>query len=184
MNYIKCPHCGFDTPAILSHCENCHEIISNKRLDNSSEANYVLHNPETHQKKKYEFKKFIFLGLVMIILVIAAVRNPSVTESKQLIKDAAITEINEKFIADINDDNISGSYKFGSMLGMLLGPLIIDKLVTIDVNDYIIFSTFKATLEGKGEKMNLASGIILFGNLIPISSDINNSNYEIDDSDL
>lgn len=135
------------------------------------------------QTNRHGFTKLIFLGIVAIILAIAAIKNPSVTESKQLIKDVAITKINEKLRTDIFDENKSDSQQFGSMLGMLLAPTFIDKFATITVNDYILFSTFKATIELKDEQNNLASGIILFGNVIPISSDIFNKSNQSNNSD-
>lgn len=176
MDYIRCPHCGSDTPAVLSRCRNCHERLSANKNSDIIDAEPINNYITVSSKKSKGFTKFIILGTMSVILIIAAIKNPSVTESKQLIKDAAIEKINGKLSSNV----LSGTQQFASMLGMFLAPTLLDKFVTIDVNDYVVFSTFKATIVVIEEHKNLASGIIVFGNVVPLSSDIEVANRQED----
>lgn len=172
MNSTKCPHCGYYNPTVFYRCKNCREIISDKWYEQSLEPTIAPNDSETRPKKRYNLKKVIIYGLVVITLIIAAVTNPSEAESKRMIRSEVITKVNDKLKAEINDKNKSGDQQFGLMLGMLFAPAIIDSFVTIDVNNYFVFSTFKASADSEEEQKNIASGIILFGQVITFSSDI------------
>lgn len=122
--------------------------------------------------------KIITFGTIAVILIIAAIKNPSTTESKQMIKEAAIEKINEKARAEMSDENTDGIEQFGNFLAMILAPSFYDKIVAVDVNDYIVCSSFKAKISFDGQEKNLVSGIILFGNIIPFSSDLKDNSKD------
>jgi hypothetical protein len=180
MEYIKCPYCGSDTPEVLYRCKNCQKVIMNHKTETPIESTKVSDDVSMPKEKKNGFTKYVF-GIIVIAVIFAVIKNPSVTESKQQIKDAAISQINKKFGKNIADDK----EVLGSVIGMFMVPTLFDKFVSIDVTDYVLFSSFKATLNYDDKKRNLSSGIILFGNIIPFSSDINEnvSDFESNDSD-
>lgn len=58
MEYVKCPSCGNETPAVLTRCKHCGEKLS---------QNQAPRVPETYQiKKRAGFTTFyLWLGLVL-----------------------------------------------------------------------------------------------------------------------
>lgn len=125
-------------------------------------------------RKQTDMKKLIFLVIIGFVLVLAAVRNPSEREAKESIKAEATKLINEKITEESKDNDIEDLGKIGVALSNLLAPTIMDHALDIDVKDYIFCSSFAVTTKVSGEKKNIASGIILFGKIIPLSSDFKN----------
>lgn len=73
---------------------------------------------------------------------------------------------------NLMDDEASSTAQFESEFLMLLGSIVIDKLVDTEVSDYIIFSKFATTVTLERETKTIASGIIIFGKVIPLKTDI------------
>lgn len=170
MEYIKCPHCGAQTPSLLSRCQNCNELLSRQIPDpvliETQDVNVVY--------RKNSYTRLIIFGIIAIIVIIAAIKNPSVKESRQLIKDFAIERVNENVRNMIDDDDVDKGEKFLAVFGAAFAPALIDALIDIDVSDYVLFSTFKATIGRGKESINFASGLILFGKPLLLSSDVKN----------
>lgn len=116
-------------------------------------------------------KKVIFLLIIGFVLVLAAVKNPSEREAKENIKAEATELINEKIAEESRKNDIEGLGELGVALSNLLAPAIMEHALDIDVKDYIFCSSFAVTTKDFGEKKNIASGIIVFGKIIPLSSD-------------
>jgi hypothetical protein len=189
MNYIKCPYCGSDTPAVLSRCKNCQKKISDYNTDAQTETSDASADDDddvvvTPKKKKSGFTKHIILGVIALIVVIAAIKNPSVSESKDLVMEAIITrKINEEFRKGVDNEKNSRLEKSLIALASLIAPAILDKYISIDVTDYVLFSSFKVNLNEDEEIKEAASGIILFGNVIPLSSNQDNNTPESESND-
>jgi len=114
-------------------------------------------------------KKYI-LGAIAIIIIIAVIKNPSESESKQLIIDMAIEKVyGNSFETAESDDEFE---KAGKVVALLLAPQIIDNMVDITVDDYIVFSSFSVKTTIDEQKKNLVAGIIIFGKVIPLSSEV------------
>lgn len=138
--------------------------------------------PETETDDKQPNKKksrirLILIAVIFFFLLFAGIKNPSESESKDLVKHHIIELINdlarqeESQNTESNEDAIITK----RFLRNTLLPGIIDTMVTIHTSDYIFFSYFEATTEVNEEKKNLVSGIILFGKVLTLSSDIDRS---------
>lgn len=125
--------------------------------------------------------KLIIIGAIILFIIIAAIKNPSSTDAKQLIKDYTIDKINKNVISKIDEeDKADDAAMFGQMLGSILVSKLIDNFISYDVTDFVIFSTFSVTSNFENNSKDLVSGIILFGNVIPLSSDIKASDINED----
>lgn len=114
--------------------------------------------------------KIIAFGAVAVVAILAAIKNPSSTESSQMVKDKISALATDKMIDKIGAEDSEKSGAFASTMARMFAPTVIDKLLDVEVNDYVVFSTFKATASFGEESKNVASGLILFGNIIPLSS--------------
>ena len=109
----------------------------------------------------------IFILALVAFLILAAVKNPSESEARQLVKNAAIEYINKEMRKEVNQDKNNWLY---SLLEMVLVPTAYDYMLQTDVDDYIFFSTFSISVTKEYGSKSLVSGIILFGKLIPLKS--------------
>lgn len=117
-------------------------------------------------------KKLVFLIIIAFVLILAAIKNPSEKEAKESIKAEATELINRKITEESKNNDMEGLGKLGVALSNILAPTIMDHALDITVTDYIFCSSFSVTMDTPGSKKNLASGIILFGKIIPLSSDL------------
>lgn len=112
--------------------------------------------------------KIIFWIVVIAILFLAALKNPSENEAKAEINTMLLEKLKENLREEVTNDDNNPLTQLGSGLAMLFAPTIIDNVVQTDVTDYIIFSTFSAKISFNEEEKELGSGIILFGKVIPL----------------
>lgn len=114
----------------------------------------------------------IFGIIIIAFFFLAALKNPSKTEAKAEIQAMIIETFSEKMSQNVSNEDNDAWEKVKSGLAMLFAPTIIDNIVQTDISDYIFFSTFDASVTIEEDKRTLAAGIILFGKVIPLESDI------------
>lgn len=123
------------------------------------------------RKRKSGIGWFIFLILLIGLLAAAAITNPTETESKKIVKNTVLTYA-EDYVVEKMVDYDGPLTEMALSLGKRLAPKVWDKAVETEVENYIIFTKFKANIGFQGYRKNLLSGIILFGQLIPLDSDL------------
>ena len=140
-------------------------------------TNMLVNSRNGHVLPKHIFPKRVkirsVIYFIILILFIAALKNPSQSECEKQIKlflVESVKDIYENMSESESDDSCKG---FERLLISALAPSFIDAIAHIQTTDYILFSTFKATAEKSGRPINLVSGIMLFGKIIPLSTDIN-----------
>lgn len=116
--------------------------------------------------------RLIFGIIIIVLFFLAALKNPSKTEAKEEIKTMIMEKIAQTMSQDTTNEDNDAWDKIGSGLAMLFTTTIIDNMVQTDISNYIFFSTFDASVTTKEDKRTLAAGIILFGKVIPLKSDI------------
>ena len=116
----------------------------------------------------------IIIIFVLALLVVAVIKNPSQSESRDQVKNYLVERISNGMMKDLASDSKIGTLAqgLGNLLINAFAPSAIDSMLEIRTNDYIAFSTFSVESEIIGERLNLMSGVILFGKIIPLSSDV------------
>lgn len=150
-----------------------------KSQPHEQEATSEKEHADLSDPRKHGFRWLIFSFIVIAIIVVAAVKNPSATETKALIKDALVETFNEKIEAKMMSDEDNGAKQLGAFLGMALAPHVLDYFTTIDVNDYVVFSTFDCRTKDEEESRTIVSGVVVFGKVIPLKSDLNTEGPEL-----
>lgn len=90
--------------------------------------------------------KKILLLIVAAALVVAFVKNPSAEQAQ--------AEVKAQIVEEMQDGNIVASF---------LAPVAVDNLVTVDVDNYYVFSTFDSYVSILGNKQPVSKGYIVFG---------------------
>lgn len=129
-------------------------------------------NEYSAPKSKVGAGKLIFGLIIFAILFLAALKNPSKTDAKAEIKTVIMEKVSEKMRQEETKEENEAWRQIGSGLAMLFAPTIIDNMAQTKVSDYIFFSTFDASLTVYEEKRTLLAGVIVFGKVIPLKSDI------------
>lgn len=120
-----------------------------------------------------EFYKKSTLLIVLAILVVAAIKNPSSAETRALINDVIVEKINEKMEAEMMKEDNDEITRIAAFLGKAFASPVLDYFTNINVSDYIIFSTFDCSSNDENsETKNIVSGIVIFGKVIPLKSDL------------
>ncbi len=130
-----------------------------------------------HKKRRRHLIPFI---LIVALFVASAIKNPSENEGKELVKGVIVEKVNNKLRSEMTNEDNNGFKQFGAFLGMTFASNIIDYVCEIQVNDYIVFSTFDCTTNIDGERKTIVSGVIFFGKLIPLKTDISKEAFETD----
>lgn len=129
---------------------------------------------DNSRPQKRGIGKIIIAIAVIAILFLAALKNPSKTDAKAEVNGMITEKVMEKIqgeMTNIDDEESIGS-TLGSALASLFIPSVIDKIVNIEVSDYIFFTTYDANISIMQEKKTIVSGVILFGKVIPLHTDI------------
>lgn len=161
----------------------------NRNTENQNKSNSEFSQPQQQElATEYVYMEqpksrklgfgWILTFIIIAILVVAAMKNPSASETKTLIKDTLIEKINERMGAEIMNGDNDGATQFGAFLGMTLAPYLLDYFTNIHVNNYVIFSTFDCTAKIGEEMKSIVSGIVVFGKAIPLKSDLNKDTLE------
>lgn len=116
----------------------------------------------------------VFFIIIGVLVIVASIKNPSENESRVLVKDFIVEKLNDHMRAEMNNDDNDGLKKLGAFLGITFSSKIMDYVTQINVTDYVLLSTFDCTIEIKEEQNTIVSGIIVFGKIIPLKSDMNN----------
>lgn len=112
--------------------------------------------------------KHIILIFIGVLLIIGALTNPNSDRHKEAVKNK-LNVIMQKSITDSMKNSDSGAEQIGSALGLMLGGAILDRMIEsmVSSDNYVLFSTTKATWEGKTKII----GVGVFGNVF-ISDEI------------
>ena len=133
----------------------------------------VKHLTETSIKPKGRSRRFVLTPLVLTICFLcgmALIKNPSQLESKEIIKMTAVQHINNYFEKQ-SEETDNGWEKFGYGIAKLLTPTAYDAMVQTEIDDYVLFTKFSASFN-LGEEKKYVKGIILFGKVIPLDTNI------------
>lgn len=106
-------------------------------------------------------KPYVIGGLAALILIVAAISNPSSEVHKETIKTKLNAYIQKSMSKENSSDDELGAA--GNAFGMMLGGFIVDKIVDhmVSTNNYILFSTTQINWEGESKTI----GIGAFGNV-------------------
>ena len=94
---------------------------------NLPKRNYAK-NIETEQvvTKPSRKRRSGFLVFIFIIIIVAAVKNPSEVEGKKMVKDYIVEKVNYVLKSEINKEGNDGFKQFGAFLGMTVASQIVD----------------------------------------------------------
>ena len=131
---------------------------------------YSYFMPE--EKKRRGIGKYIFLLIVLALVFLAALKNPSRAEAKEEVNSLILEKLDayvDRQVAETDNSLV----EFGSSLAKLLAPTLVDNIVQTEVTNYFLFSTFESHLSVKMvEDKKIVSGVIVFGQVIPLDSDL------------
>lgn len=153
--------------SIESQCERDREY--NKSQQEIATVSAYTEHPKS---REHRFGWLIFIGIIIALFFLAALKNPSKTEAKAEIKTMIMEKVTEKMRQEVTNEDNDALTQISSGLAMLFAPTFIDNMVQTEISDYIFFSTFDASITLDEEKRTLAAGIILFGKVIPMTSDL------------
>lgn len=139
-----------------------------------------IYNPvecKTRKTSNIGVRKLFLILAIIAIIILAVLKNPSNSDAKAEIKSMILEKVkgncHQKFT-----DELEPNEMIGTGLSMLLVPTIIDNMVQMEVSNYVLFSTFDAKISFLGESKTLAAGIIIFGKVIPLKSEIPDNNSD------
>lgn len=89
-----------------------------------------------------------------------------------MVKDYIVEKVNYVLKSEINNEENDGLKRFGAFLGMAFSSQIADYVSDIEVSDYILFSTFDCTMEVEEKDRTIVSGVIAFGKIILMKTDL------------
>lgn len=115
--------------------------------------------------------KHIILIFVGLILLIGVITNPNQDRHKEVVKNK-LNVLMQKAMKESLKNSDTGAEQIGSALGLMLGGAMLDRMIEsmVSSDNYVLFSTTKATWEGKTKII----GIGVFGNVF-ISDEIDNA---------
>lgn len=171
---------SLDTQIKRNESETLNDMYANgygqNKVDNPYTDSYSSYRNNNRRPKTKARKPktgcFISLLILLAIFIVAIVKNPSEPEGKNMVKDYIVEKVNDKFREEMQKEENDGLKKFGAFLGMGLSSHLIDYAMETSVNDCFLFSTFNCKTKIEGKSKTIVSGIILFGKIIPLSSDI------------
>lgn len=153
-----------------------------QREEASTEHNEKVKTEYVYVERTSSNKGFgrLILWLVIIaFFVVAAIKNPPADETKAMVKTALVEMFNKRMGSVMSNEESSAKQFFGALLGMSLAPNLIDNFTETTVSDYIILSTFNCTAEVEDETKTLVSGVVIFGKIIPLKSDLDKYTFEV-----
>lgn len=151
---------------------------SNSEEDNNDYESNIKNTIENYdcsknlRSKKTGKSKVILLISIIAILLLAGFKNPSKMEAQTEIKAMITEHFQEIMHHEATDKNNSAGERLGSILAVFIAPTFIDNFIQVDVSNYLILSTYDANILLTDGNISLVSGIIIFGTIIPLSSDI------------
>lgn len=122
----------------------------------------------------------IFIIVVTALLIVAAIKNPSEKESHEMVKDFVVEQLNTVLRDEMIDDDNEGIKQLGIFLGITFASSVFDYISDVKVNDYVLFTTFDCTTEVTGSVKTIVSGIIVFGKIVPLKTDLDKEKLNID----
>ncbi len=130
------------------------------------------HRRRTPRRKESGVTKIIICLVLIALFGLAAIKNPTKTEAKAEVKTMIMDKFNERMRQEASNDENTTGQQIGSTLALLFGNKLFDSWVQIDVSNYIFFSTFNSHITQDDESKIIAAGVIVFGNAIPLKTDL------------
>lgn len=141
----------------------------------NQEPQYMYVEAKPHKKR---IGCLIPFFLLVVLFVVSAIKNPSEKEGKEMVKEFIVEKVNNKLRTEMTDEDNNGLTQLGAFLGMTFASNLIDYVCDIQVNDYIVFSTFDCTIDIDDESESIVSGVIFLGKLIPLETDLKQEAFE------
>ena len=163
---------GFGKTTFDDSCEKNENIYLIDESDSSNHSSVSSFTESKRKPQKRKSRSVIFFILILSFFVVAAIKNPSETESKVMVKDYILEKANEMLREEMTKEENNGFKQLGAFFGMAFASNIIDYVTETSVDDYIIFSTFDCNTNFTDSPTTILSGIIMFGKIIPLHTDI------------
>lgn len=126
--------------------------------------------PKSARPRRKWWKVALLVVLAAVVLL-AVRKNPSEREAKALVKESLVEVVENKLRQEMDSDRYGLLGQMGAALGLIVAPELVDNFVDVKVTDFLLFSTFDASVSLAGQTRN-GGGLIVFGRLIPLYSDI------------
>lgn len=97
-----------------------------------------------------------------------------------MVKDFVVEQLNTVLRDEMIDDDNEGIKQLGIFLGITFASSVFDYISDVKVNDYVLFTTFDCTTEVTGSVKTIVSGIIVFGKIVPLKTDLDKEKLNID----
>lgn len=110
--------------------------------------------------------------LIVALLTVAAVKNPTDTEAKEMANKFIVEKVDKFFVDKMNDEDAGGFQQLAAFFGLSFSSKLVNSFVETKVNNYVVMSTFDSEVEMDNSKKTIMSGVIVFGKLIPLSTDL------------
>lgn len=136
------------------------------------DAKSEFDNTEANKKKR-DTVSLVFLNAFVLLLFVAAIMNPSERSSRNMVKGFIVDKVNNYLRDEMTNEDNDGFERFGAFIGMAFASNIVDYACETKTNDYIILTTFNCTTYIDDSEKTIVSGIIIFGKIIPIKTDLN-----------
>ena len=154
-------------------------LMDDNNLSNNSGLYTFTESESEPKSRNRKIWRLTFFILILSFFVLAAIKNPAKKESKIMVKDYIVEKINAKLREEMINEENDGLTQLGAFIGIGLTSKLIDYIAETSVNDYIIFSTFDCSTNMSDSTKTILSGIIVFGNIIPLHTDINPKKFNI-----
>lgn len=132
-----------------------------------TEDEYIEVKPQKRRKGC-----LVFFIIFVSLLVVAVIKNPSENDSREMVKSFIVDKTKNSLRNEVTNDDNDGFKQLGALIGMTFASSLIDFTCETKVNDYIIFTTFDVTVDYHDEEINIVSGFIFFGKIIPLKTDL------------
>lgn len=117
-------------------------------------------------------KVLVSIVILAAVVVLAAMKNPSEQQSKEMVRSFLSDKVTGVINKNMADEKSDGVKLVANFLASKLTPGLMDSMVDVETDDYVVMTRFDARVEKAGIDKSVMSGIIIFGKLIPLSSDL------------
>ena len=182
----NCIHCGYELMTDPRFCPNCGEKLHDNRPQsynpkfegNSIRYTGIRQSSVKTASKPRKRKKARGLGIFWLLVPLLVVaywahrNNPNEEESKVMVNNLLKDQLNNYLSIYMQSEEAGEFGKIGSMLGMSLVPTLVDNFTTTKVEDHYVYTSFSNSITIKDQETTIVSGIIVFGKIIPLHSDL------------
>lgn len=117
-------------------------------------------------------KGLVTLVILGAVAILAAIKNPSEQQSKEMVRTFLTDKVTDTVRSNMSEEKSDGVKLVANYIASKLAPGLMESMIDVKATDYVVFSTFDARVEKAGIDKSVMSGIIVFGKLIPLSTDL------------